>query len=252
MNSDETRDQKIAEEADAAVKDVLANLSPEEREALAASMANPVRGPRDPLAEMEAKFAAEPGYADLSYEEKKEFLKEKIRTMPKPDRKALVKAMAKRMRPRGPAPVKQPPMPKPNDPCPCGAENDDGKPIKFKKCCGSNRGDLVYFVARGEEALMNDLGQVLIFESPTHAVAGARHYGWTDGDVIPLPPARFEKFKGQIPYVHVVTKEFDVAKTEDEEKAEPPAIAITSVAQIMSDAIAKETSDEEQGSTASP
>jgi len=27
-------------------------------------------------------------------------------------------------------------MPKPNKPCPCGAKYDNGKPKKFKKCCG--------------------------------------------------------------------------------------------------------------------
>lgn len=28
-------------------------------------------------------------------------------------------------------------MPKPNQPCPCGKVYEDGKRIKFKKCCGT-------------------------------------------------------------------------------------------------------------------
>ena len=25
-----------------------------------------------------------------------------------------------------------------NDPCPCGATDESGKPLKYKKCCGKN------------------------------------------------------------------------------------------------------------------
>ena len=27
----------------------------------------------------------------------------------------------------------------PNDPCPCGKTYPDGKPVKYKNCCGRNR-----------------------------------------------------------------------------------------------------------------
>jgi hypothetical protein len=139
-------------------------------------------------------------------------------------------------RPRGPAPVKQPPKPQPNEKCPCGS----GK--KFKKCCGSNAGDLHYFVACGETALEDDVGRIMVFTNPDTAVAAAKAKRWAEGDVIPLPPERFAKFKEQLPYVMVVAKEFDVAPKEGEVEEKTSMMPITDMARILT-TVAKDNRD---------
>lgn len=184
-------------------------------------------------------------YADMTFEEKQAMIREKLKNMSPEERAALAASMVQpkrgpkdygkkgHRRPRGPAPVKQPPMPKPNEKCPCGS----GK--KFKKCCGSNAGDLHYFVAYGETALEDDAGRLMVFKDTTTAIAAAKAKRWADGDIIPLPPARFEKLKENIPYVMVVAKEFDVAPEEGEKEVVQP---ITDMARIMTTVI-KENRD---------
>ena len=142
-------------------------------------------------------------------------------------------------KPRSPAKatLKVPPQPKPNETCPCGS----GK--KFKRCCGSVRGDLVYFVAAGEEALMDEDGRVLIFENTAIAMAGARAKGWHDGEIIPLPPERFAKFKEAVPYVKVIMKDFDLSELDKPDEEKPKAlVACTTLAGVMANAIAPRNS----------
>jgi hypothetical protein len=130
-----------------------------------------------------------------------------------------------------------------NDLCPCGSTREDGKPYKFKHCCGSPKGDLVYFVSFGEEALTNADGRVLIFNDTAIAFHVARREGWTEGDIIPMAPHRFAKFKEAIPYVTVVTKDFEVDKKPDD-KPQLKTFATTTLTHLMSDAITPEKSDE--------
>lgn len=129
---------------------------------------------------------------------------------------------------KGPAPQKAIPRPGPNEPCPCGRKKEDGRPLKFKRCCGSTAGDLHYFVVDVEpqEPLTNDEGQVLIFRDHATAAAAARAKGWfrkgQEIEIIPLNPEKWEKFKAQVPYVMVTTKEFDVGDKVEIPEKEPP------------------------------
>ena len=124
-----------------------------------------------------------------------------------------------------------------NEPCPCGyVDTEHGKTFKFKRCCGSPKGDLVYFVAWGEEALTNADGRVLIFKEAAIAYHVASREGWTSGELIPMAPHRFEKFKAAIPYVMVVTKDFEIDKKPDE-KPEVKPIPATSLAHLMAEGV---------------
>ena len=110
---------------------------------------------------------------------------------------------------------------RPNEPCPCKS----GK--KFKKCCGSNVGDLVYFVANPEtdEAMENDNGCVMIFPDRAIAAIVAQKKKFTNGVLIPLPPDRLQAIKAaKIPYVIVTAKEFDVSEDKPIEEPKPEAM----------------------------
>lgn len=130
-----------------------------------------------------------------------------------------------------PQPPPEPPAPKfpktnPNAPCPCGRKHEDGKPYKFKRCCGSVIGDLHYFVAdvNSDEPLMNDKEAVLVFRDHPTAAAAAKAKGWLgdkkrDVQVIPMNKDRWEHFRKTIPHVLVTAKEFNVSELSDSIRA---------------------------------
>lgn len=151
--------------------------------------------------------------SQLSPEDQKVFL----------ERRAKNKAMRKAH-----AAHKAPKRPGPNEPCPCGRMGENGKRLKFKKCCGSVTGDLHFFVAdiTKDEPLMNDEGLVLVFKDVATASAAARAKGWLDDpdrkvEVVSLNPDKYKHFQMAIPHVMVTAKEFEVGdKVED--KSEDP------------------------------
>jgi len=162
-----------------------------------------------------------------------------VRAMMKAQRQHKAKAHLARR------PLPPPSLPKPgaNEPCPCGSVDESGKRYKFKRCCGSASGNLVYFVINGQEALSNDEGRVLVFKDQGLAIQTAKVKRWYNGEVIPMAPHRFARFKAEVPYVMVSTKEFDVDKKPDD-KPQLKTFATTTLAHLMSDAITPEKSDE--------
>lgn len=156
--------------------------------------------------------------SQLSPEDQKVFL----------ERRAKNKAMRKAH-----AAHKAPKRPGPNEPCPCGRTSvETGKPLKFKKCCGSVVGDLHFFVAdvATDEPLMNDEGLVLVFKDIPTASAAARAKGWLDDlnrrvEVVSLNPDKYKHFQMAIPHVLVTAKEFEVGdKVETPETVAPPTM----------------------------
>ncbi len=151
--------------------------------------------------------------AQLSPEDQKIFL----------ERRAKNKAMRKAH-----AAHKAPKRPGPNEPCPCGRTNEAGKPLKFKKCCGSVVGDLHFFVAdvTSDEPLTNDEGLVLVFKDIPTASAAARAKGWLDDlnrrvEVVSLNPDKYKHFQMAVPHVLVTAKEFEVGDKVEEPEPKP-------------------------------
>jgi hypothetical protein len=148
--------------------------------------------------------------------------------------KAQAKHKAKAHLARRPLPPPSPPKPGANEPCPCGSVDEKGKPYKFKRCCGSASGNLVYFVINGQDALTNEEGRVLIFKEQGLAIQTAKVKRWYNGEVIPMAPHRFARFKAEVPYVMVSTKEFDVGTEENPSPVPQAHQALTTVQGILS------------------